>query len=108
MVGNAVGSTIGRSVRTIDEVLSAKGDTRLLTIRHESLVSSPRTELARACDFLDVDTDDGYLDACASIVFSEPKTARQFIEWTGADRDAVQQIIDRHAVLAGHSWTSST
>jgi len=98
----------GRSVRTIDDVLMASGDRRLLTIRHESLVHSPRTELARACDFLGVDADDAYLAACASIVFPSPKTARHLIEWPSTDREAVQQIIDRHSFLAGYSWTSST
>jgi hypothetical protein len=97
----------GRSVQTIDDVLIAKGDRRLMTIRHEALVRSPTTELARACDFLGVDADDDYLEACASIVFPAPKTARELIEWTPAARDAVQEIIDRHAFLAGYSWTSS-
>jgi hypothetical protein len=36
----------GRSVRTIDDIVGAKGERCLLTIRHESLVRSPRTELA--------------------------------------------------------------
>jgi hypothetical protein len=98
----------GQSVRTIDDILIAKGDGRVLTLRHESLVGSPRTEVARACDFLGVNTDQAYLDACASIVFSSPQTARHRVEWTPADRDAVEQIIDRHAFLAGYSWTSST
>jgi hypothetical protein len=97
-----------RSVRTIDDIVVAKGDRRLLTVRHESLVHSPHTELARACHFLGVDTDDAYLDACASIVFSAPQTPRHLVEWTRADRDAVEQIIDRHAFLAGYGWTSST
>lgn len=97
----------GRSVRTIDDTLVARGDRRLLTLRHESLVRSPRTELARACRFLGVEADDAYLDACASIVFSTPQTARHRVEWTRSERDAVEQIIDRHAFLAGYSWTSS-
>jgi sulfotransferase family protein len=97
-----------QSVRTIADILIAEGDARLLTVRHESLVHSPRTELARACHFLGVEPDDAYLDDCASIVFSAPQTARHRIEWTPEDRDAVQEIIDRHAFLVDYSWTSST
>jgi hypothetical protein len=97
-----------QSVRTIDDILVAGGDVRLLTVRHESLVHAPRTELARACHFLNVETDDAYLDDCASIVFSAPQTARQRIEWTPEERDAVQEIIDRHVFLADYSWTSRT
>jgi hypothetical protein len=97
----------GRSVRTIDDILIATGDTRLLTVRHESLVRSPKVELARVCRFLGVDSDDAYLDDCASIVFSTPQTARHRVEWTRTDRAAVQRIIDRHEFLAGYSWTSS-
>jgi len=98
----------GRSARTIDDILLAKEDRRVLTIRHESLVRSPQLELARACRFLRVEVDDAYLDACAAIVFSAPQTARHGVEWTDADRDAVQEIIDRHLFLADYSWTSST
>ena len=96
-----------RNVRTIDDTVIAKSDGPVLTLRHEALVSSLRTELARACGFLGVDTDDAYLDDCASIAFPAPQTARHRVEWTPADRDSVQQIIDRHAFLAGYSWTSS-
>ncbi len=97
----------GANVRTIQDAVIADGERPVLTLRHESFVASPKTELARICEFLGVDTDDAYLDACASIVFESPQTARQRVEWTSADRDAVQQIIDRHAFLAGYSWTSS-
>jgi hypothetical protein len=96
------------SARTIDDTVIEKGDRPVLTIRHESLVESPKTELTRACRFLGVHTDDAYLDACASIVFSSPQTARTRIEWTQAERDAVQEVIDGHAFLAGYSWTSSS
>jgi len=96
----------GRSARTIDEVVVAGGAASVLTIRHESLVAAPQAELARACGFLGVEAGEDYLDACASVVFPSPQTARGLVEWTQADRDAVDGIIGRHEFLAGYSWTS--
>jgi len=89
-----------------NDKLIAEGKEPVLTVRHESLISRPQAELRRACEFLGVGADDSYLDACAAIVFAAPQHTRDLIEWTEEELEAVQQVIDRHAFLAGYSWTS--
>lgn len=91
---------------TIDSLIAA-GEPPVLTVRHEALIDSPRTEIASLCNFLGVETDDSYLDACASIVFDSPHATRHRVEWTPAEIEGVQEIIDRHAFLAGYGWTST-
>jgi Sulfotransferase family len=92
-----------RLARINDRVISS-GKAPVLTIRHESFVRDPRTELQRVATFLDVEPEQKWLDACASIVFPAPQRARQLVEWTEEERDQVLEMIERHSFFAGYTW----
>jgi serine kinase of HPr protein (carbohydrate metabolism regulator) len=89
-----------------NDTLIADDKLAVLTVRHESLVRQPQAEHRRACEVHGVGADDSYLDACAEIVFGAPQHTRDLVVWTEEELEAVQQLIDRHAFLAGYSWTS--
>jgi hypothetical protein len=86
---------LARLAAVNDEVIAA-GTPPVLTVRHESLIENPRDELQRVCDFLGVETDDSYLDACARIVFPSPQRTRERVDWDETQVGAVEDVIARH------------
>jgi hypothetical protein len=102
----SIGSARERFARlaSINGGLIAGGSHPVLTIRHENVVRRPKEELAGACEFLGVEADDDYLDACASIVFESPNRTRSLVEWPPGEIEAVRDVIDRHSFLAGYDF----
>jgi sulfotransferase family protein len=86
-----------------DEVIRSGGHP-VLTVRHESLVESPHSELARMCEFLGVEAEQGYLDACAAIVFRSPQRTRDLLEWGPEQIAAVDGVIARRAFFDGYTF----
>jgi hypothetical protein len=97
---------VRRLARFNDRLIESGAE--VLTVRHESLVRDPRAELLRITEFLRVEPDTDWLDACASIVFPAPKQSRELVEWTAEERAAVDEIIARRAFFEGYSWASTT
>jgi hypothetical protein len=54
----------------------------LFELRHEDLISDPRSRLETLCRFLGLDPESSYLQACANIVFGAPRRTRQDVGWT--------------------------
>jgi len=94
---------IGRLAELNDELIGS-GEHPVLTVRHELLVDDPRAELARMCEFLGVEAEPGYLDACAAIVFRSPQRTRDLLEWSPEQIAAVDRVIARHAFFDGYAF----
>jgi Sulfotransferase family len=94
---------IGRLAELNDEVIGA-GDHPVLTVRHEALVDDPQRELARMCEFLGVEAEPGYLDACAAIVFRSPQRTRDLLEWSPEQIAAVDRVIGHNAFFDGYKF----
>jgi Sulfotransferase family len=94
---------VGRLAELNDELIAAD-EYPVLTVRHESLVDDPQRELARMCEFLGVEAEPGYLDACAAIVFRSPQRTRDLLEWSPEQIAAVDRVIGRHAFFAGYTF----
>lgn len=77
----------------------------VLTVRHESFVANAREELRRISVFLDLDPDEAWLAACASIVFERPQRALDLVTWTPEQRDAANRLIAQHAFFEGYSFS---
>jgi Sulfotransferase family len=75
---------------------------RLLTLRHEDVITSPRERLAEACRFLGVEADEAYLDACAAILFRAPSRSRDSVEWSQDRIAEVHGEIGRFDFLEGY------
>jgi sulfotransferase family protein len=94
---------VGRLAELNDELIGAE-EYPVLTVRHESLVDDPRRELARMCEFLGVEPEPAYLDACAAIVFGSPQRTRDLLEWSAEQITAVDRVIGRHAFFEGYTF----
>jgi Sulfotransferase family len=95
-----------RRLARINDRLITEEKADVLTIRHESFVRDPQAQLRRICGFLDIESDDAWLVACASVVFETPKQSLELVAWMDEERAAVDKIIAKRAYLAGYSWTS--
>lgn len=91
-------STLRRLARATDELI-AGGAYPVLTVRHESFVREPEAGLQAICEFLSVETDPGYLEACAAIVNRTPHETRHLVSWSERDLEAVAELAARHAFL---------
>jgi sulfotransferase family protein len=78
----------------------------VLTVRHETFVRDPRSELRRIAGFLGVEPEPDWIEACAALVFPSPKLARDLAAWTPEERAAVEQLITEYDFFDGYSWTS--
>ena len=77
-----------------------------IDVRHEDVVSDPKKEVARLCEFAGQIPTQEYLDACASIVFPSPKKTRQGGDWTPALIELVETKMKNYYQLEGYSFTS--
>lgn len=88
----------------VNEQLIRDGRYPVVTVRHEALIADPQGELARLCEFVGVEADPAYLDACAAIVYESPHRTRDRVEWPDEARRAVDGIVARHEFLDGYSF----
>lgn len=63
------------------DAIERLGADEVMTRHQESLIADPRATLEQLCQFLGLEADPPYLDACASIVMSKPKRTRESIDW---------------------------
>jgi hypothetical protein len=89
----------------VNAELIADGKHPVIMLRHEDLIADAQGELARLCEFVGVEPEPGYLDACAAIVYESPHRTRDQVEWSDEDRAAVDAIVARHGFLRGYTFT---
>ncbi|GIW70519.1 MAG: hypothetical protein KatS3mg102_0061 [Planctomycetota bacterium] len=66
---------------------------------HEDLVADPRRELARLLDWLELEAEPEYLEACAGIVFPSPRKSREQAPWTAELIGRVTERMQRYPFL---------
>lgn len=75
--------------RTISDLKQQAPAGAVLDVFHERLITRPAEELAAICTFLGLEPLRGYLEDCASIVFTAPKKTRFELAWPSEIRSAV-------------------
>lgn len=89
---------------TVDRVRSQLDEGSLLEVRHESLIASPRNQIAELCEFLMVSAPSDYVDACAGTVLQSPSRTRHKITWNDSTRAQVEELVERFEFLAGYGF----
>ncbi len=75
-----------------------------IDVRIDDFVADPTTQLARLCAFLGVEADPGYLEACASIVFTKARKTRERFDWSPELLAEIRAEIARFDFLAGYDF----
>jgi hypothetical protein len=70
------------NVRAITNLKKKLADDEILEIWHEDTIADPRQALRSSLAFLSLPDCAGYVEACASIVFSRPRRTRHDGAWT--------------------------
>jgi hypothetical protein len=75
----------------------------VLDVYHERFVAQPREELVRLCRFVGLEADDGYLEACAKLVWTRPNRTRDQIAWPAEVRDRIARACDEVPFLRAYA-----
>lgn len=68
----------------------------------EDVVADPHGTLRSLMSFVGLDVDEGYLDACAALVFDEPNRSRDSVDWPVGTLDALEATMAEWPWLAGY------
>ena len=63
-----------------------------IDMKHEEIIENPKKRIGELCEFMGVDADKEYLEACASKVFKSPSRSRDRITW---QQEYIDQVADR-------------
>jgi Sulfotransferase family len=92
---------LGPAVDGVRDRLSVE---ELLELRYEDVTVDPARALADTCRFLGVEASATYLRTAAALVDNPGRPGRDTVRWSEAERDQVQEIIDRRPILAGYTF----
>jgi hypothetical protein len=90
--------------RTNEAIIERVGAEAVATVYHDDVSADPKRELTRLCSFLGVEAPADYLDACASVVFPEPRRSRERIDWPKDALADVARRMARHPLLARYRF----
>lgn len=90
--------------RTNSMIISRVDETQVFELHHNGFIDDPQQWLSRLCNFLGVETNDDYLNACASIVFKQPHQSRHKIEWSQNNIDIVHTLGRQFEFLQRYSF----
>lgn len=78
---------------------------QVLLVRQEDLVRDPRLTLRRILAFLELESSDDYVKACASVV-NKGAAARPAppVRWSAEQQLRIEDLIDRHEFLNGYRF----
>ena len=94
---------VGAVVEMIDEVF---GRENVLEVHNWDLVSNPRKILSRIFQFIEVDTSEQFLDACAAKVFKSVSRSRDTIEWSPELVKEVEEKMRKYEMFNRYSFNS--
>ena len=86
--------------------LRAQMRTNLIAVHYENLVTYPKENLIRVCNFLGVEPHDEYVQACSGILHDKPDRSRYMVEWTPKWRRIVEENLARYDFLQGYYFES--
>jgi hypothetical protein len=92
---------VADAVEAVQEQLDKS---EFLAVRYESIASDPTGRMTEICHFIGVDAPEAYQAICRCFIQPSRGRSRDRIEWPAAARREVEQLIDRHPLLAGYSF----
>lgn len=86
-----------------ERLLAALGPDEVLTLRHEDLVTDPRAVLIRLCEFMGLQVEEAWLEACAGVVFDAPHRTRTSQPWSPELIESVRAQMRRFDFLQSYA-----
>jgi len=85
-------------------MLEIAGPQNVLTIRHEDLIVTPETTLAKMVSFLDIETEEEYFKDCAGIIYRAPHKSREKHPWDAKEKNLVLKHCAKFPFLADYTF----
>lgn len=79
-------------------------DPEVFTIRHENFIRAPVEALSALTEFLGLDAEPDYVEACSSIVFARPTESRRRAAWLPAQVSEVARRARKYPFLEGYEF----
>ncbi len=76
---------------------------RVLTIRHENMISNPSHTMIEICNFLDVEAPADWLEACSSIVFAKPHLTRKLYNYPPEQVEEIMKRMESFPFFEGYN-----
>lgn len=83
------------------------GKFEVLNIYSHEVVSNPKENLQKLCNFLGVACDEDYIDACSKLFHPSSHLTRNFIVWTSKQKERVTKEIKKYPFLRSFTFDSS-
>lgn len=94
-----------RNLQTAERLVRSELDPdEVLIMRIEDFIESPHRGIRRVCGFLGLDAPTEFVEACGSIVFSNPSRTRDKVEWSPSVVERIQTGIEHSSYLKGYSF----
>jgi hypothetical protein len=89
---------------SIDQIKKEPKKAEIYDLKHEDFIASPKAVLKELCRFLNLEENDAYFEACASIVYQSPHKSRLKAPWNPALIAAVKKKASRLSFLRDYSF----
>lgn len=86
------------------KVLPMFSEDEIFPVKHEEFIASPKENLRRACEFLDMECAEEYLNACATIAYPSPHKTRFKVQWTSEQKAQVAELIRKYPWFEGYTY----
>lgn len=86
--------------------LRRKMRANLIAVYYENLVTYPKENLVRICNFLGVEPHNEYVQACSGILHDKPDRHRHMVDWTPEWIRIVEENLARYDFLQGYYFES--
>ncbi len=88
----------------VSAVKAAIEPSAMLDVYHEDVVADPEGQIRRLTDYLALESDDGFVRACAAVVAPTTHRSRDSLEWRRDQIDDVARHLERWPWFARYSW----
>ena len=78
----------------------------VLDIRHEDLIENPKNEIEQAIEFLGLEPNDDYLEACSNIIYKRPNKSREKTSWNEENIEEVAERMKEFPFFNGYGYYS--
>ncbi|MEM1169885.1 MAG: sulfotransferase domain-containing protein [Cyanobacteria bacterium P01_H01_bin.35] len=88
-----------------ESIIKRIDSNKIFLLKLESLIENPQMQLKEITQsFLELETNDDYLEDCSSIIFSSPNKSRSKCPWNEDLIELTQRKIDQVSFLQGYNY----
>jgi len=77
---------------------------KIITLHNEDLIKSPRKQLLRLCNFLEVQCGEDYLGACEKKLFPKVSRSRDKIVWPPDVKADINKRMKQYSFFQGYTF----